>query len=69
MWRAKANGAPCGVRDLTDGGAQIILPSAASLSGSLVLVIGHRRAEYPAAIVWRSASAAGLRFLGSSRLN
>ena len=57
------------VRDVNDGGARIILPSSQALSGPLVLSIRHRRADYPADIVWRAGSAAGLRFLGASRLN
>ena len=69
MWKAEADGAPCGVRDVNDGGARIILPSSQALSGPLVLSIRHRRADYPADIVWRAGSAAGLRFLGASRLN
>eukprot|EP01037_Dinobryon_pediforme_P018976 gene18976-19318_t len=69
MWRAEADGAPCGVRDLNDGGARIILSPWQDLSGPLVLSIRHRRADYPADIVWRAGSAAGLRFLGASTLN
>ena len=69
MWKAEADGASCGVRDLNDGGARISLPSAHALDGRLILSIRHRNADYPAEVVWRSGFAAGLRFLGSSRLN
>ena len=69
MWRADVDGAPCGVRDVNDGGARIILSAPQALSGPLVLSIRHRRADYPADIVWRAGSAAGLRFLGASTLN
>ena len=69
MWRAEADGAPCGVRDLNDGGARIILSASQDLSGPIILSIRHRRADYPADIVWRSGPAAGLRFLGASMLS
>ena len=69
MWQAEADGASCGVRDVNDGGTRIILSPSQDLSGPLVLSIRHRRADYPADIVWRAGSAAGLRFLGGSALN
>lgn len=69
IWRAEAGGAPCGVRDVNAKGAQILLPSAQALPERLVLFIRHRRADYPAAVVWREGAAAGLRFVGASTLN
>ena len=69
MWRAEADGVRCGVRDLNEGGARIILPASQALDGPITLSIRHRRADYPADVVWRSGPAAGLRFLGPSRLN
>jgi len=63
MWRAEADGAPCGVRDLNEGGARIFVPSTQALEGALTLTIRHRRADYPAAVVWRQGPAVGLRFV------
>ena len=43
MWRAEADGVRCGVRDLNEGGARIILPASQALDGPITLSIRHRR--------------------------
>lgn len=69
MWRALADGAPCGVRDLSEGGARVLLSSTPASDVPIILSVRHRQADYPAAIVWRQGSAAGLRFLGQERMS
>ena len=53
----------CTVRDISEGGARIVLAARELLPADLYLIVAHRSVAYRARIVWLDYPARGLQFV------
>ena len=59
----------CGIGELSEGGARIVLYDDRSFPSNIYLINLSSRLVYEAEVVWNNGSAAGVKFLETLRLN
>jgi two-component system cell cycle response regulator len=53
----------CTIRDLSDGGARLKVPTTVAIPDRFTLIDAHARTRWEATVVWRKGDQIGVRFV------